>query len=122
MRGYLHREGRPSLEKAIGDREVRIFGTPPLLAAAAASEFCRVASEAIARSGRFSAALSGGSTPRATYEEIANRADLVAWEKAHLFWADERYVPLDDSESNFRMAKEALLTSCLLYTSPSPRD
>jgi len=98
------------LEEAVGDREVRVFDSASLLAAAAASDFVRAAQEAIDRRGRFSVALSGGSTPGPTYEEIANRADLVNWGKTHVFWADERYVALDDRQSNFRMAKEALLT------------
>jgi 6-phosphogluconolactonase len=98
------------LEKAVAGRELRVFDTPALLAAAAASEFVRASSEAIARAGRFSVVLSGGSTPRAAYEEIANSSDRVDWERVHVFWADERYLPLDDSESNFRMAKESLLT------------
>ena len=98
------------MEKAVGSGDLRVFETPALLASAAASDFIRASGEAIARTGRFCAALSGGSTPKAAYEEIANAGDRLDWEKIHLFWVDERYVPLDDSESNFRMARETLLT------------
>ncbi len=98
------------MEKAVADREVRVFDTPALLAAAAAADFLRAAGEAIAGRGRFSAALSGGSTPKAAYEEIAGAGGGLDWTKVDIFWADERCVSLDDSESNFRMAKECLLT------------
>ncbi len=98
------------MEKAVGKRELRVFDSPALLAAAAASEFLRAADEAIARAGRVAGAHSGGSTPKAAYEEIANASDRIDWDKVHVFWSDERYVSLDDQESNFRMAKDALLT------------
>jgi 6-phosphogluconolactonase len=56
-------------------------------------------------------ALSGGSTPRRTYQELA-RARLVdrfPWSRVHWFWGDERSVPPDDLDSNFRMTREAML-------------
>lgn len=53
-------------------------------------------------------ALSGGSTPRRMHEILAGRPD-VDWSKVHVFWGDERTVPPDHEESNFRMAKESLL-------------
>jgi 6-phosphogluconolactonase len=60
---------------------------------------------AIARQGRATIALSGGSTPRPLYEKLAT-ADLD-WSKIHVFWGDERYVPLDHPDSNYQMAKLA---------------
>ncbi|MCC6528056.1 MAG: 6-phosphogluconolactonase [Polyangiaceae bacterium] len=61
--------------------------------------------------GRCGIVLSGGSTPRATYEEIARRAgnDRALWAGAQVFWGDERCVPADDERSNERMARESLL-------------
>ncbi|MEX0991560.1 MAG: 6-phosphogluconolactonase [Actinomycetota bacterium] len=53
-------------------------------------------------------ALSGGSTPRATYEELAKHP--AAWERVEVFFGDERCVPPDDPASNFRMADETLLS------------
>jgi 6-phosphogluconolactonase len=60
---------------------------------------------------RFSLSLSGGSTPKRVYELLGAR-DLGAsldWRKVHLFWGDERFVPPDHPDSNFRMARESLI-------------
>ncbi len=83
------------------------------LASAAATEFARRAAEAIGRSGRFAVALSGGHTPRRAYELLAEprgpAGDRLPWDRVHVFWGDERCVPPDHPDSNFRMAREALL-------------
>jgi 6-phosphogluconolactonase len=63
--------------------------------------------EAIAQRGICSIALSGGSTPKALYEAIA--AQNLPWEKIHVFWGDERYVPADHPDSNQKMARQAWL-------------
>ncbi|HEY0545094.1 MAG TPA: 6-phosphogluconolactonase [Pyrinomonadaceae bacterium] len=70
-----------------------------------------IAREAAAR-GAFTLALSGGSTPKALYELLATeeKAARIPWEEAHIFWSDERCVPPTDSQSNYRMADEALLS------------
>lgn len=62
-------------------------------------------------SGRFTIALSGGSTPRRLYEILGAEphASRIPWEQWHVFWGDERCVPPDHPESNYRMAREALL-------------
>jgi 6-phosphogluconolactonase len=80
---------------------------------AGAVEFMRQASRAIQAQGAFTVALSGGSTPKGLYELLA--ADLtlraqVPWDKVYVFWGDERHVPPDDAESNYRMAHEAMLS------------
>ena len=59
--------------------------------------------------GRFTVALSGGSTPKALYSLLATKAG-IAWDKICFFWGDERHVPPDDPESNYRTAEEALLS------------
>ena len=66
------------------------------------------AADAIAERGFFSVALAGGGTPKALYEALADVQDFP-WDKTYVFWGDERYVPPTDSDSNYRMAKEALL-------------
>lgn len=66
--------------------------------------------EAIARRGRCSIALAGGSTPRPLYEQLA-KEDLP-WDKVYIFWGDERYVPADHPDSNQNMARQAWLDHC----------
>ena len=79
-------------------------------AAAAASEIARLSAEAIAERGKFTLALSGGSTPQELYEILArDYKDTIDWKNVHLFWGDERYVPHNDQASNFRLVKESLL-------------
>lgn len=94
---------------------VRIFKDLEGISQAAAVLFADLAAEAIAESGRFSVALSGGSTPRRLYELLAARPyrDQIQWQAVHFFWGDERCVPADDPRSNFRMAREALLDHVL---------
>ena len=78
---------------------------------AAAEEFAKRASEAVQLRGRFCVALSGGSTPKTLYALLASGAiPAIPWEKIFLFWGDERHVPPDDPESNYRMVREALLS------------
>jgi 6-phosphogluconolactonase len=78
---------------------------------AAAREFCRCAQEAVAARGRFSVALSGGSTPRGVYSLLADKQkNILPWEKIFIFFGDERCVPPDHPDSNYRMAGESLLS------------
>ena len=81
------------------------------LAEAAAALVAAEARLAVERSGRFTLALAGGSTPRATYHALATQPLVrsVPWTATHVFWSDERCVPPDDPLSNERMAREALL-------------
>ncbi len=67
---------------------------------------------ALAKDGNFAVALSGGSTPRALYALLAG-PDYIQdfpWTRVHWFWGDERFVPPDDAQSNYRMAREAMLS------------
>jgi 6-phosphogluconolactonase len=68
-----------------------------------------VAARVSAASGRFGLTLSGGTTPKRAYELLADLGASVDWRKVHLFWGDERFVPADHRDSNFRMAREALI-------------
>jgi 6-phosphogluconolactonase len=84
----------------------------PELSAQAAAEFVRLANERSATAGRFAVALSGGSTPRALYSLLAGAEfqSQVPWHRVHFFWGDERCVPPDHPDSNYRMAFETLLS------------
>jgi 6-phosphogluconolactonase len=69
-----------------------------------------IAARASSASGPFGLCLSGGSTPKYAHEALAALfgGDLD-WQKFRLFWGDERFVPPDHPDSNFRMAREALI-------------
>lgn len=91
--------------------EIKILPDKPALAAEAARYFVSLARTAVDKNGRFCVALSGGSTPRALHQLLAQPPlrDQVAWQKVIIFWGDERFVPLDDADSSFLMAQETLL-------------
>jgi 6-phosphogluconolactonase len=93
------------------DYEIQIAPGSDALCRMAAQEFERAAESAIRDRGRFTVALSGGNTPRALYALLAAEyKDKLPWSKTHIFFGDERSVPPDHPESNFRMANEALLS------------
>lgn len=89
--------------------EIRILKTAAELFEAAAADFAARATGAVQASGRFTVALSGGSTPKTLYSLLATKPD-IPWDKICFFWGDERHVPPDHPESNYRMANEALLS------------
>ncbi|MFN6963190.1 MAG: 6-phosphogluconolactonase [Pyrinomonadaceae bacterium] len=82
---------------------------PNDLSLSAAELFASAAIEAIAARGRYAVSLSGGSTPRSLYARLAAEyGSLIDWSRVHFFFGDERFVPADSPESNFRMVDEAL--------------
>jgi 6-phosphogluconolactonase len=66
--------------------------------------------EAIARSGLFRLGLAGGNTPKAVYAALADQSDALPWDRVQITFGDERCVPPDHADSNYRMAHEALLS------------
>lgn len=93
------------------DAEIVVVPDAEALAREAAQRFADLAREAAGSRGRFSVALSGGSTPGRLFRLLAEEPYQVQipWEQVHLFWGDERCVPPDDPGSNFRLAEEALI-------------
>jgi 6-phosphogluconolactonase len=103
--------------------DVQVYPDATTLTHAAAEHFVARAAEAVTARGRFTVALSGGSTPRSTYTLLASAdnadrsgrqhprefAPRVDWPRVHVFWGDERCVPPDHPDSNYRTAHEALL-------------
>lgn len=91
---------------------VEIFDAPDQLAARAAELIFSAARRAIEHHGRFSVALSGGESPAPLFRRLADQsaASGIDWTKVHVFWADERCVPPDHASSNFRVARELLLS------------
>jgi len=94
------------------DDEIVVLSDVAAVADEAARRFSALAAEAAGARGRFSAALSGGSTPGALFRRLAGEPyrSETPWSQVHLFWSDERCVPPDDPESNYRLAGSALLS------------
>ncbi len=92
-------------------RCIEIYDTPEKVCHAAAEKFTRIANDSIKVHGRFTVALAGGSTPKRLYELLALEPynGQIEWPKVHFFWGDERAVPPDHPDSNFRMTYNALL-------------
>ena len=90
---------------------LQVLDGPGELAAEAAGRFARAAAQALERDSLFRVALSGGSTPLQTYRLLASAPASfpVRWESVQFFWGDERFVPPDDPQSNYRAACDALL-------------
>ncbi len=90
----------------------RVFSDSDELALMAAKEINRLAQERVKDSGKFSIALSGGSTPKKLYKLLADPARFpdFPWEETHFFFGDERTVPPDHADSNFRMTHETLFS------------
>jgi 6-phosphogluconolactonase len=99
--------------------ELKIFEDAGELSRAAAEEIASSAEAAIASGGRFTIALSGGSTPRPVYRRLAEEPyrERIHWDRVHVFWGDERHVPPDHPDSNFGMAHDELLSKV-----PLPAD
>jgi len=105
-------------------RDIRILADPAAITRRAAEEFVKAASEAVVKNGVFNVAFAGGSTPKSLYALLADdpayRAK-IAWDKMRVFFGDERHVPPDSTESNFRMASEALFSKGLLKPEQTSR-
>ncbi len=91
--------------------DLQILENTKALAQAAAEHFVAAAEDAIDKRGRFTVALSGGSTPQETYSRLADPsvATQVSWRNVQLFWGDERSVPPDHPDSNYRMVRKTLI-------------
>src|SRR3569623_1377302 len=90
--------------------DLRLFVDTDALHFAAAQRWAQQAEAAIMARGKIHVALSGGSTPRALYRRLANPefANREAWDRAHIYFGDERAVPPVHPDSNYRMAYEEL--------------
>lgn len=94
----------------MGNQVIRVFPDLPAVSRAGAEEFVALAQEAIAQRGRFMVVLSGGRTPRELHRLLAGEfREQVDWSQVHIYFGDERFVPHDDPQSNYRMARETLL-------------
>ncbi|MFN8291784.1 MAG: 6-phosphogluconolactonase [Chitinophagaceae bacterium] len=96
---------------------------------AAAHRIVFLCSESIAKRGRFTLALSGGNTPARLFDLLSSASfrHTIEWDKVLLFWSDERFVPHDHEDSNYRMAKTHLLSgipvpAANIYPIPTDSD
>jgi 6-phosphogluconolactonase len=91
--------------------KINIADTPAELAQQAADWVTDYAERLLQQQDRFTIALSGGSTPKALHELLAQPPlrNQIDWSRVHVFWGDERFVPLTDEKNNARMAFDTLL-------------
>jgi 6-phosphogluconolactonase len=95
---------------------IQVYTDQAALANAGVDLFIALAQEAISSRGKFSVALSGGSTPKQLYADLAEPGiqNQLAWESIHLFFGDERHVKPDHPDSNYRMVQETLFSKVSL--------
>lgn len=92
------------------EADIRVCGDVNELSCQLAEATVRIINETVQTNGSVSLALSGGNTPRTLYRVLSSQfRDQIPWKHVHVFWGDERCVPLDDPHSNYRMAWETLL-------------
>ena len=90
---------------------IRILKNLDQVSSAAAEELVKSAVSAVEKRGVFRIALSGGSTPKTLFSNLVSDQEFkkqMPWQSTHFFWSDERTVPPDHADSNFRMAREAM--------------
>jgi len=92
--------------------QIAIYPDINTLSHEAAQYIVRLANEAIVTRGRFTIALSGGSTPKVLYSLLGDEPyrSQIDWVQVDIFWSDERCVPPDSEESNYHMAQQVLLS------------
>lgn len=92
------------------NRDFKVYRDPEELSSHAAAEIARLTDETLKERETCSVALSGGTTPRNLYRLLAiEYAHRIPWNRVHVFWADERYVPHDDPASNYELARRTLI-------------
>ena len=91
-------------------RKILIFENPHTLANHLVKLWVSLAKEAIKQNKCFTAALTGGRSPLEFYCRLSEVKDFSLWSKTHIFITDERYLPADDKNNNFRMISEALIS------------
>jgi len=118
------------IKRTFKNNEVLIFRDIGEISAYIIKKWAETAETEISRKKEFTVALSGGSTPVHTYRNLASQKSLP-WEKTHVFMVDERFVPYDSDENNFRMINESLLLHVgiparnvhpIITSDDSPRD
>jgi len=106
---------KPIFREARPGRTIEVFASSADLFSAAAHKVTNIISDRLGKNPQCALALSGGSTPKRLYELLAkSEGGPIDWKRVQIFFSDERNVPPDDLESNFRMVKESLLATGLV--------
>lgn len=109
-----------------GSHSVSVYDSREVLSSAAAAFIYADTQKRLKEQERYFLALSGGSTPRALYSELAaDYANKISWSDLEIYFGDERYVPHDHQQSNYRMADETLLSHIAIpeeQIHPTPTD
>lgn len=90
--------------------DVHVFPTFDALSRSASQHIAAHIQTVLRENDTYALALAGGSTPERTYELLASGFPSIAWERVHIFWGDERFVPSSSARSNERMARRTLLS------------
>lgn len=107
---------------------IHVLPDEPRLADAAADQIAQILTDSLHQRERASFVLTGGETPAETYQSLAERhGESLDWSRIDIFWGDDRFVPHDDDESNFLLAKENLLerlptSDCHVFPFPTHLD
>src|ERR1700739_3825624 len=95
----------------MNDPRIILLNSADALHVRAAEEIAHIAGEAVCTHGEFTLCLTGGSTPKSTYELLASRFNhSIDWSEVQFYWGDERCAPPDNEASNFGMANQAMLS------------
>jgi 6-phosphogluconolactonase len=93
----------------INERTIFVFDTNEGVADFAVTKWIKISSQAIEDKGNFMAGLSGGKTPVEFYKKLAASKNILSWDRTHIFFVDERFVPPSHRESNYGLIKEYLI-------------
>jgi 6-phosphogluconolactonase len=108
------------------EMDIQVFPDVDAVSRAAFEELQLVMRDAMVERGRFTIALSGGRTPEKLFRLWAATGVSTYWNRVHLFWGDERYVPQTDALSNYRMTRETHLLDAIpaanVHRMPGPED
>jgi len=103
------------------DSETRVLQNKKAIADFAVNTWIEISTASVAEKGVFTAALSGGRTPIDFYQQLAACPHPLPWDRTHIFFSDERFVPHDNKANNYRMINEQLLSRIAIPKAALPQ-